>query len=227
MARRAKSTNEPLAPPYGPASGMLEGLRLLQKTTPARVDAAFLRTHKIAPGNEYKVVGSLRFLGLVDDDGRPTETSRFLKTRGPAYTQGLQQIVRVAYEGLFSFLDLDRATREEIYNYFITEAGVGPEMAAKTTRFFIDLCLEAGMSLGPGLNPTKRTAERGASPRIGTPSLHSRARRVAPASSAPAPQPFPMVFALTPEMAQLDEHELVEFFRKMKLAFRRAFQEEE
>jgi len=28
-------------------------------------------------------------------------------------------------------------------------------------------------------------------------------------------------------MARLDEEELVEFFRKMKLAFRRAFQEEQ
>src|SRR3989304_1383343 len=146
MARRAKSTDGPLAPPYGPARGMLEGLRLLQKTTPARVDAAFLRTHNIAPGNEYKVVGSLRFLGLVDEEGSPTDTSRLLKTRGPAQTQGLQQIVRAAYGELLSSMDLAQATKEEIYNHFITEAGVGPEMAAKTTRFFIDLCLEAGIA---------------------------------------------------------------------------------
>lgn len=228
MARKVTSAEGPAAPPYGPARGMLEGLHLLQRMSPARVDAAFLRAHHIAPGNEYKVVGSLRYLGLIDEDGRPTEKSRLLKTRGPAYLQGLQQIVRTAYQGLFSSLNLVQATREEIYNYFITEAGVGPEMAAKTTRFFIDLCQEAGIILSPGLRK-KGISGRQAEPRAAsTPGSRPQSKKgtADPLKGGPQ-QPFPLVFALTPEMARLDEEELVEFFRKMKLAFRRAFQEEQ
>ena len=73
------------------ARGMLQALNLLRRTTPSRIDSDFLRINKIAPGNEYKVVGALRFLGLIDEDGKPTEGSRLLKTKGTTYTQALQR----------------------------------------------------------------------------------------------------------------------------------------
>src|SRR5262245_29355248 len=79
-------------PPYGPARGMLEGLRLLQRTSPNVVDQELLRSQGIARGNEYKVVGALRYLGLIDEDGRPTDRARLLKARGPLLTLNLQQI---------------------------------------------------------------------------------------------------------------------------------------
>ena len=58
------------------------------------VDAKLLKTNGVAPGNEYKVVGALKYLNIIDDDGKPTAKSRLLKTRGPSYLLALQDIVK-------------------------------------------------------------------------------------------------------------------------------------
>ena len=140
MLRDRELEGRGLIPPYGPTRGTLQALQLLRRTTPARIDSDFLRVSKIAPGNEYKVVGALRFLGLIDEEGRPTESSRMLKTKGATYTLALQDIVRNAYSGVFQGLRPNEITRDAIYNYFVTDGGLGAEMATKATRFLIRLC---------------------------------------------------------------------------------------
>ncbi|MFC2059333.1 DUF5343 domain-containing protein [Chloroflexota bacterium] len=97
MAVRELDMDGRITPPYGPTRGMLQALDLLRRTTPLRIDSDFLRSSGVAPGNEYKVAGALKFLGLIDGDGRPTGKSRLLKTRGSTHTQALQEIVRDAY----------------------------------------------------------------------------------------------------------------------------------
>lgn len=209
-----------LLPPYGPTSGMIQALQLMRKTTPQRVDSDFLRSNRIAPGNEYKVVGALKFLGVLDADGHPTEKSRLLKTRGATYTLALQEIVRSAYRGLFSSLRGKDATRENIYNYFVTEGELGAEMAAKATRFFIQLCRLAAIEIAPEVQAARGERKR-RSPR---PRKKPPPR---PATQPRAAEPvFPLVFALTPEMADMDQEKLTELFRKMRTAFRESLAEE-
>ena len=126
-------------PPYGPTRGTLQSLQLLRRTTPPRIDSDFLRVNKIAPGNEYKVVGALRFLGLIDDESKPSDSSRLLKTKGATYTLALQDIVRNAYSGVFRSLKPNELSRDAIYNHFVTAGGLGAEMATKATRFLTRL----------------------------------------------------------------------------------------
>ncbi len=210
--------------PYGPTQGMLNGLELLARLSPTKVDADLLRSRRVAPGNEYKVVGALRFLGLIDDEGHPTDRSQLLKSRGATYTLALQDIVRSAYAPLFGYLRNGELTRERIYNYFVTEAKVGAEMAAKATRFFLALCRVGDMGLGPLVQmETSRGRKKGSvavQRRLRTGQQKATRRRPIAIASAPA---FPMVFAITPEMAALDEEQLTKLFRKMKLAMDRAF----
>lgn len=210
-----------LIPPYGPARGMLQALHLLRRTTPPRIDSDFLRVNKIAPGNEYKVVGALRFLGLIDEDGKPTEESRLLKTKGTTYTQALQDIVRKAYSGVFHGLGSDGITREKIYNYFVTEGGLGAEMATKATRFLVKLCRMAEIELAPEL---PRGASRGKRKAKAQPQYYIKSqaepggRDFDLQSPAVVSAQFPMVLALTPEMASMSVEQLTKLFRKMRVA---------
>ncbi|MDO8689546.1 MAG: DUF5343 domain-containing protein [Dehalococcoidia bacterium] len=211
-------------PPYGPTQGTIEALQLLQKQSPARVDESFLRAQRIAPRNEYKVVGALRFLGLIGDDGRPTEKAHLLKTRGGAFTLNLQDIVRDAYADLFKEIRPRDATREAIYNHFVTRVRLGGEMAIKATRFFQSLCRWAGIAV-PEEAPVRRGAaggvgrlaapERARAPRV------SRKNAVATAPAAAASVEglgLPFMLAITPETARLGEDELVDLFRKIRRA---------
>jgi hypothetical protein len=211
-----------LIPPYGPARGMLQALNLLRRTTPSRIDSDYLRINKIAPGNEYKVVGALRFLGLIDEDGKPTESSRLLKTKGTTYTHALQEIVRKAYSGVFHGLRSSGITREGIYNYFVTEGGMGAEMANKATRFLIKLCRMAEIELAP---ESPREGSRGRRRGKTQPQHYIKAQgehggrdfdMQSPNQVGSAP--FPMVLALTPETAAMSVEQLTELFRKMRIA---------
>ena len=207
-----------LIPPYGPAKGMLQGLQLLQRVDPTRVDEPFLRTHQVAPNNEYKVIGALEYLGLIDELGRPTEKSRLLKTRGGAFVLNLQTIVRDAYASLFRAVDLKQATREDIYNYFVTHEKLGAEMATKATRFFTQICRFADIEL-PNVIPPRRGRPRG------TESAQSRRPAGARSRNGAAPAALgtsPFLLVITPEVAALDEDRLTALFEKIGNALRRA-----
>ncbi|MCL0066141.1 DUF5343 domain-containing protein, partial [Dehalococcoidia bacterium] len=116
MVRSTRTAGQGLTLPYGPTRGMLQALQLMRKSTPPKVDGNLLRRNQIAPGNEYKVVGALKFLGIIDDEGRPTEKSRLLKIKGPAFTSALRNIIRSAYKNLFQRLNGGAYTAEGIYN---------------------------------------------------------------------------------------------------------------
>ena len=201
---------------------MLQALHMLRRTTPARVDSDFLRINKIAPGNEYKVVGALRFLELIDDDGRPTENSRLLKTKGATYTLALQDIVRKAYAGVFRGLRPGEVTREGIYNYFVTDGGLGAEMATKATRFLIKLCRLAEIELAPesarGASGGRKRGKVQPQPYIRQQSEPAPRGQEFLTQPQVVPGQFPMVLALTPEMASMSVEQLTELFRKMRLA---------
>jgi len=210
----------PAPPPYGPTQGTIQALQLLQKQSPGRVDETFLRSEGIAPRNEYKVVGALRFLGLVDADGQPTERAHLLKTRGATFTLNLQEIVREAYSDLFREIRPREATQEAVYNHFVVKARLGGEMATKATRFFRSLCQWAGIPL-PEEPPARRAGARSGS-KTKSPS-RGKAVRAAPKGQVEISPGFggdslPFMLAITPETARLGEEELVELFRKIRRA---------
>jgi hypothetical protein len=205
-----------LPPPYGPTSGTVQALQLLRKITPSKIDGDFLRANKIAPGNEYKVVGALRYLGLIDEAGRPTEKSRLLKTMGSTFTSALQEIIRNAYQGLFHFLNVEKATQTDIYNYFVTEAGLGAEMATKASRFFISLCRMAEIKLNLDEGKTSQPmAKKGRNNSLPPIKVVSRAHEGANSE-------FPLVLALTPEIANMDVDQLTELLCKLRTALARS-----
>lgn len=205
-----------IIPPYGPTRGTIQALQMLRRTTPTRIDSDLLRVNKVAPGNEYKVVGALRFLGLIDDEGRPTDTSRLLKTKGATYTLALQDIVRNAYSGVFRALRHDELTRDGIYNYFVTDGGLGSEMATKATRFLLKLCRLAEIDIAPDQRPASAPGNRRKTRTQRATHNRLQNEHIVPQGDNSG---FPFVFALTPEMANLDVDQLTELFRKMRTAF--------
>jgi len=230
VRRRDQPVPGKSVPPYGPAKGMIEGLRLLQRSNPAKVDEALLRAYGIAPHNEYKVVGALRYLDLIDEHGVPTGKSRLLKTRGAAFKLHLQDIIRAAYRDLFASVPAAEATRERIYNYFVAEEGLAGEMATKATRFFAEVCRLAEISLGTAVK-SPALKEEGKKKPSSPPTLATPEQPgVASPSTMPAGRTrentLPFLFAITPELAAMSEEELYQLLVKLNRVFRRIAAEE-
>ncbi len=208
---------------------------LLRRSSPAQVDEEFLKANHVAPHNEYKVVGALRFLGLIDEQGRPTEKSRLLKTRGGPFALNLQNIVREAYADLFARVRVREATADEIHNYFVTEVGLGAEMANKATRFFVELCKMADLEVGTGERkaPAARQSPSVDGRGLGGRPLEDLGGVALPRAAGSFPlgvtivsgPAFPVMLAITPEVAQMSEDELVRLLQKLQRAARRALLE--
>jgi hypothetical protein len=151
-------------PPYGPVQGTIAGLNLLQRANVTRIDEEVLAREGVAPGNEYKVVGALRFLGLIDESGAVTEKAVVLRSRGSAFQLGLQEILKSAYAPLFT----DRGPLtgfDEIHNRLVRHYRMGKESAAKAARLFLALARYAGLVEEGGEAPPGRRADaRGSRP---------------------------------------------------------------
>ena len=196
-------------PPYGPTEGMLQGIELMHRLSPTKVDAKLLKNNGVAPNNEYKVVGALKYLNIIDEDGRPTEKSRLLKTRGPSYLLALQDIVKTAYRDLFDQLDMRNATKDQIHNYFVTDLGMGIEMAAKASRFFISLCQQADLSINPDLTTSRETVTSDKRKAGTTAKKRTATRKRETLAESPSFDLSPtFMLAITPETANMELDEL-------------------
>ena len=103
--------------PYtsGPA-GLAQTFSQLRKGFPSKVDASYLQRFNIAPANESYVISTLRFLGLIDEDGnRIEEKTDYFFGNDDSFKSGLEGTLRRAYSQLFDemgdgALDAPKAT---------------------------------------------------------------------------------------------------------------------
>lgn len=207
MQMSAKLPDEITVPPYGPTQGMIQGLDLLRRTEPSTVNIDFLKNNRIAPGNEYKVVGALRFLGLIDEAGAPTEKARLIKARGVTFTENLRSIIQAAYPELFSSINISTAEPDDIYNYFILKARLKPEMARKAARFFAQLCQLAELQLSAENKPPE-------SKKIASTNLFRGPKRDGSKSNGQQ-MVLNITLAVDPVVARMDEEELSALLKKI------------
>jgi Family of unknown function (DUF5343) len=84
----------------GPLSKTIEHLR---RSFPKEVTADTLRKLGLAPKNESYVINVLRFLGVIDEEGKKVDakSSAFLQHKDEAFAGEFEKLVRDAYGDLF------------------------------------------------------------------------------------------------------------------------------
>jgi hypothetical protein len=90
--------------PYANVNGgLIQLLDQLRKSFPGTVDADLLKKLDIAPKNESYIINVVRFLGLIDDDGKKTASGgkAFSLHEDQAFKEQFAEIVRSAYNALF------------------------------------------------------------------------------------------------------------------------------
>ncbi|MBV9280327.1 MAG: DUF5343 domain-containing protein [Chloroflexi bacterium] len=128
--------------PYAPISALREFFeRIRDVSVPTRVDRRFLQRLNIASNNEWALLSSLKFLGVIDDEGVPSPDYRSLQATD-RFEETLGGLVLSAYRPLLESGGLSMST-EDLQNYFRVTSS--PSQAKNAARFFREVCRLAGV----------------------------------------------------------------------------------
>jgi hypothetical protein len=167
--------------PYAPVNNVLSVIRRVrERGLPDALSFGELQRIGIPAGNAARTLAALRFLGLVDEDGRRTTAfDRLGRAKSDEYNEVLAEIVHDAYKGVFSIVDPSQHSDIEIADAF---RGLEPQAQRdRMITLFMGLCREAGIVAGgraPEARPRRhpRRQER-----------HDRGQRQARQRKEPSP----------------------------------------
>ncbi|MDG6995780.1 MAG: DUF5343 domain-containing protein [Nitrososphaerota archaeon] len=124
-------------------------LSVIQRQNPSVIDSAFLS--QIAPSNEGKLLAQLKFLHVIDEQGKPTQLLPKLNMVGEEQKRGFQDIARESYQDLFAELKLDRAVPDDLINFFIRKYAFTRDKAINAAKFFLYLADKASIGISTEL----------------------------------------------------------------------------
>lgn len=86
------------------AAGLNQVIEQLRRAFPPKVTAETLKKLGISPNNETYVLNTLRFIGVLDSEGRknPLATSVFNKHDDDEFQAGFSELIQKAYQDLFT-----------------------------------------------------------------------------------------------------------------------------
>jgi len=142
---------------YRTFRNFIDGLQV--SGIPARVDRSYWGD-KLSGTTGIQLMSALRFLGLIDANGVPTNRLRVLvSARGPQRTEFLRQTTYEAFTFLFrSSFDPQSGTYAQLEELFHSQFELSRDVSRKCLKFFLMLASDAGIHLSPFI--TKRLKPR-------------------------------------------------------------------
>lgn len=157
-------SDKKLSPPYATYGSFKAFMNTLRETAvPARIDKSVFGN---ASGSIiYSVLNALRFLGLVNANGLPSEEFKALVNASDEDRKPLMaDVLRVGYPVLFGAeIDLQTATAGQFDEAIRTEYEVTGSTIDKIAAFFISAAKEAEIPLSPHLQKRRPIATSSAS----------------------------------------------------------------
>jgi hypothetical protein len=158
-------------PPYVSYRTFYNFVERLQQHMPSRIDRSYWG-ELLSGSNGTQLMAALRFLYLIDINGKPMEVfKRLVEAKGEQRTKILHDVTDDAYGFVLkSSLDLESATYSQLVEVFHNTYQLTDDVSRKCVKFFIAMASDAGLKISPFI--TKKT-------RSGT-GTKSNARKTAP-----------------------------------------------
>jgi hypothetical protein len=178
------------APAYIPWRTFGNFIKSLRETRmPTQVNRSLM--NNLSYSTQAQLLAALRFLELIDSQGSPLPIlSRIVDASETDESAIIKELVERRYAFVFSSLDLERVTTEEIEKQFRQE-GITGSTVTRAVAFFLGAAEAAGFTLSPHLK--KRTKGVNASAPRQRRGNRRRARSDGGATNAipPAPPSLP------------------------------------
>jgi len=120
-------------------------LAVIQRQNPSVIDASFVS--QIAPSNEGKLLAQLKFLRVIDEQGKPTNVLPMLNMVGDAQKKAFQQIASESYRELEVEIKIDKAVPDDVVNFFIRKYAFTRDKAINAAKFYLYLLEKAGIQV--------------------------------------------------------------------------------
>ena len=144
MLDRARSSGTPPYTSYRTFKTFIEDLH--EHGVPSRIDRSVLTRFSGVVGAQ--LMHALRFLGLIEEDGRPTPHLReLMKAHGGAHwTEKLLELLRQEYAPIFA-IDLETATPSQFNGAFRKAFPAADAVVQKCVTFFLYAANDAGVKI--------------------------------------------------------------------------------
>lgn len=182
-----------ITPAYVPFKTFTSVIDSFSSFLPDQIDPTVWPSY--SGGMKSQLLGALKFLGLISEDGKPTEALRSLAHTDPQQRPAkFREILKGAYSSLMS-LDLTKATPGS-FDAEMRRYGQEGETHRKASSFFLQAAKWSGVPLSPLLmkkgslaGSRRKRATNGASAKAKTETVPKHEMNVAtdPAFSATAP----------------------------------------
>ena len=146
-------------PPYVSYRTFHNFVEQLQQRMPSRIDRSYWGDI-LSGSTGIQLMAALRFLGLIDANGKPMERLKpLVAARGEPRTKLLQEIAYDAFGFVLkSSLDLESATYSQLEEVFHNTFQLTDNVSRKCVKFFIAMASDAGMTLSPFITRRTRSA---------------------------------------------------------------------
>jgi hypothetical protein len=143
-------------PPYVSYRTFRNFIDRLQQRLPSRIDRSYWGDI-LSGSTGTQLMAALRFLGLIDANGKPTEQLKpLVLARGEPRAQLLRGVTTQAYSFVLkSNLDIESATYSQLGEVFHDAFQLTDDVSRKCVKFFIALSGDAGLPISPFI--TRRT----------------------------------------------------------------------
>jgi hypothetical protein len=158
-------------------------LSVIQRQNPSVIDSAFLS--QIAPSNEGKLLAQLKYLHVIDEQGKPTKLLPALNMVGEEQKKGFQEIAREAYFDLLGEVKIERAVPDDVVNFFIRKYTFTRDKAINAAKFFLYLAEKGSMPVSSELSGFLLEKNGSNGPSVSAPSVVPAVR---------APERIPRIF---------------------------------
>jgi hypothetical protein len=137
-------------PPYVSYRTFRNFLEKLQQKMPARIDRSFWGDF-LSGSNGIQLLAALRFLNLVDQNGKPSDVLRRLAAaRGEARSEVFRQVIAGAYGFIAQgSVDIESATYAQVEEAFHTAFQLTDDVSRKCVKFYISMAGDAGLPISP------------------------------------------------------------------------------
>ncbi len=161
-----------ITPPYFSVVKLVQTIELISTRNLTEVSVSFFTARGFSPNDALLAFNALKFLGLVNDAGQPTEAMAKLRIQGEARKAEFEKIVRTAYKKLFDSVDNPQNLPQvDLYNEFVAQYGLSKRIATTAIPFFYKLCEYAGLKPEGTVASRKRESKA----KTGTPAAKTKA----------------------------------------------------